>query len=78
MPKVVASPPPQPPDDWHDLLPGRALIPYVQALRFLGVSRPTLEAWLAAKVLPRPIRPIKGTGRLYFRRDELLAALKAL
>lgn len=61
-----------------DPLAGPALVPYAQALRILGVSRPTLESWLDAGVLPRPVRPLPAKGRLYFRREELIAALKAL
>ena len=34
--------------------------------------------WIAAGALPQPIRPLKGRGRLYYRRADLMRALKEL
>jgi len=74
MPNLVNTTPPPP----NDPLSSVSLIAFKDALKVLGITRPTALEWIAAGALPQPIRPLKGRGRLYYRRADLMRALKEL
>jgi hypothetical protein len=56
-----------------------AFVPLPLTLRVVGFGRTAFMNMVRAGLMPRPVRPAGNPrGRLYFKRDELIAAIKRL